>query len=78
MGNMTRLENLRGLREDRDLRQQDVADYLNVHQVTYSNYESGRLDVPTGTLKKLAVYFDTSADYILGLTDEMGCYPRKK
>ena len=72
------LENLRGLREDRDLKQKDMAKILQVHQTTYSDYELGNLNIPISTLIQLATYFKTSTDYILGLTDEPKPYPRKK
>lgn len=71
------LEHLRGLREDRDLSQGAVAEYLNIHQTTYSDYERGNLNIPNETLKALALYFDTSIDYLLDLTDERSPYPRK-
>ena len=63
-------ERIRGLREDRDLNQQDIADIINVSQSTYSRYESGYLDVPSEVLIALAKYYDVSVDYILGLKDE--------
>ena len=71
-------ENLRALREDRDVKQKDMAEYLQVHQTTYSDYELGKLNIPTETLVKLALFFNTSVDYILGLTCEVKPYPRKK
>lgn len=71
-------ENLRALREDRDLSQQDMAKVLNIHQTTYSDYELGRLNIPIPALIKLAQFHNTSVDYILGLTDESKPYPRKK
>ena len=71
------LEHLRGLREDRDLSQGTVAAYLNIHQTTYSDYERGNLSIPNEALKALALYFDTSIDYLLDLTDERSPYPRK-
>lgn len=70
------LEHLRGLREDKDLSQQDMADFLNVHQTTYSDYELGRLNIPIPVLKSLALYFNTSIDYLLGLTNVREPYPR--
>lgn len=70
------LDHLRGLREDRDLSQQDMANILNVHQTTYSDYELGRLNIPISTLKTLSQFFDTSVDYLLGLTDVREPYPR--
>ena len=70
------LDHLRGLREDRDLSQQDMANILNVHQTTYSDYELGRLNIPISTLKTLSQFFDTSVDYLLGLTDVREPYPK--
>ena len=61
------LEHLRTLREDRDLSQKDMAELLHIHQTTYSDYELGNLNIPIPVLKKLALYFDTSIDYLLGM-----------
>mgnify|MGYP001625080949 CR=1 FL=1 len=72
------LERLRGLREDRDLTQADMAEILQVHQTTYSDYEREIVNIPLATLKKLAIFFDTSVDYLLDLTNERKPYPRKK
>ena len=71
-------ENLRALREDKDLSQKDIAEYLNVHQTTYSDYERGNLNIPINALIQLAAYFQTSMDYLLGMTDERKPYPRAK
>lgn len=71
------LEHLRGLREDKDLSQKNMAAILNVHQTTYSDYELGRLNIPISVLRTLAQYFDTSVDYLLDMTDERSPYPRK-
>ena len=71
------LEHLRALREDRDLSQKDMADLLNVHQTTYSDYERENLNIPVDALKILSSYFNTSVDYILELTDVTTPYPRK-
>ena len=71
------LEHLRALREDRDLSQKDMADLLNVHQTTYSDYERENLNIPVDALKILSSYFNTSVDYILELTDVTKPYPRK-
>ncbi|RRJ66085.1 XRE family transcriptional regulator [Paenibacillus oralis] len=60
---------IRDLREDRDLTQQQLADYLNISQATYSRYESGNLDVPSSVLIKLSEFYDVSIDYILGQTN---------
>lgn len=59
---------IRDLREDRDLRQRQVADYLNCSQQVYSNYELGQRDVPTEVLIKLSAFYDVSVDYLLDLT----------
>ncbi|WP_223387335.1 helix-turn-helix domain-containing protein [Faecalibacterium prausnitzii] len=67
---------IRDLREDHDLLQKDIAAYLKCTQVCYSNYEMGKRDIPTDVLKALALFYDTSVDYLLGLTDEAKPYPR--
>lgn len=67
---------IRDLREDHDLLQKDIAAYLKCTQVCYSNYEIGKRDIPTDVLKALALFYDTSVDYLLGLTDEAKPYPR--
>lgn len=67
---------LRDLREDRDLTQKEIAEYLHIRQNTYSQYENGHRALPVETLVELAVFFGTSADYLLGLTDEQKPYPR--
>lgn len=69
------LEHLRALREDRDLSQQAMAEILRIHQTTYSDYELGRVNIPIPLLIQLALYFDTSVDYIVGLTNEKMPYP---
>lgn len=69
---------IRDLREDRDLLQKDVAEHLNCSQVCYSYYEIGRRDIPTDVLIRLAAFYDTSTDYLLGLTDEPKPYPGRK
>ena len=69
-------QRIRDLREDRDLMQKDLAACLKCTQVCYSNYEMGKRDIPTDVLKALAIYYDTSVDYILGLTDEPKPYPK--
>ena len=60
---------LKDLREDRDLVQKEVAAYLGIDQRVYSNYETGKTEIPTHTVVALASFYNTSADYILGLTD---------
>ena len=67
---------IKDLREDKDLLQKEVADLLNISQTNYSKYELGKINIPINTLKKLALIFDTSIDYLLGLTNERKPYPR--
>lgn len=67
-------ERIRNLREDNDLRQSDIALLLNCTQVCYSNYETGKRDIPTSVLIKLADYYETSIDYLLGRTVEKKPY----
>ena len=67
---------LKDLREDKDLCQKDIAHFLNISQTNYSKYELEKINIPLETLRKLALYFGTSTDYILGLTNETTPYPR--
>ena len=67
---------LRDLREDGDLTQRALADYLHIRQNTYSQYETGQRQLPIEILIRLALYFDTSTGYLLGLTNERRPYPR--
>ena len=67
---------LRDLREDADLNQTQVAEYLHMSQTGYSKYETGENDIPTQALLKLADFYDTSVDYLLGRTDEPRPYPK--
>ena len=60
---------IRDLREDKDITQQKIAEHLKIHQTTYSDYELGNLNVPIDILIKLAKFYETSIDYIVGLTD---------
>lgn len=60
---------LKDLREDRDLSQQEIADYLGMKQPQYSRYERGLRDIPTDVLIRLSRLYGTSTDYILGLTN---------
>lgn len=69
---------IRDLREDRDLFQKDLAEYLQCTQVSYSHYELGKRDIPTEVLIKLAYYYETSVDYLLGITDVKEPYPKKR
>lgn len=67
-------QHIRDLREDSDLTQQQLAEYLNVSQATYSRYESGTLDIPSSSLILLAQFYKTSVDYLLGLTNNKRPY----
>lgn len=60
--------NIKNLREDRDLRQRELAAVLNVSQNTYSQYENGVIELTAENLIKLADYYDVSVDYLLGRT----------
>lgn len=66
---------IRDLREDNDLYQKELAEYLNCSQVCYSNYEKGKRDIPSEVLILLARFYHTSTDYLLGLTDVKEPYP---
>lgn len=68
---------LRDLREDRDLNQTQVAELLQVHQTTYSDYELGRVNVPVAALHTLADFYKVSVDYLLGRTAIKDPYPKK-
>jgi len=71
-------ERIRHLREDKDLSQKEIAALLNVNQTTYSRYERGVLDIPSISLVHLAIFHETSIDFLVGLTDEKKPYLRKK
>ena len=69
---------VRDLREDKDLNQTQVAKYLEMSQTGYSKYETGENDIPTTVLIKLARFYNTSIDYLLGETDVRERYPKNK
>lgn len=62
------------MREDHDLTQKHIADILKISQRTYSGYETGTRMIPYTCLITLAKYYNTSVDYILGLTDKKEPY----
>ena len=62
-------QNLRSIREDRDIKQKDIAKYLNVSQNTYSQYETGVISLTAEVLIKLANYYNVSIDYLLDRTN---------
>lgn len=68
---------IRDLREDKDLKQKEVAEYLQIHQTTYSDYELGKLNVPVAVLHKLADFYGVSVDYLIGRTNVKEPYPKK-
>ena len=72
------MERIRDIREDKDYTQKDIAKILNVTQQTYSRYENGEISIDKDSLIKLALFYNTSVDYLLELTDERKPYPRKK
>ncbi len=69
---------IKDLREDKDLSQKDIAKILNMSQTGYSKYEVGTNDIPTKILISLSIFYNTSVDYILGLTDNPKPYKRTK
>lgn len=70
-------ERIRDLRLDAGLTQKEVAKVVNVKQNTYSQYEIGVLNYPLDVVIKLAVYYGTSVDYLVGLTDNPAPYERR-
>lgn len=65
-------EMIRNLREDHDLKQKEVAEYLNISQQTYSGYENNRRQIPVWIVRELSKYYKASVDYLLGTA---GNYP---
>ena len=74
MGDVMYYRRLKDLREDKDLVQKEVASLLNIDQRVYSNYETGKREIPARFLVILAKFYGTSTDYILGLTDNSTPY----
>lgn len=73
-----RFARIRDLRIDRGLTQSQIAQMLNVKQNTYSQYEIGVLNYPLDVVIRLAGYYGTSTDYLLGLTDVPDPYPPRR
>jgi len=69
---------IKELREDTDLNQTEFARIIGMSQTGYSKYETGENDIPTAILIKLADYYNTSVDFILGRTDKRQPYPPSK
>lgn len=72
------MNRIKDLREDSDLFQKDIAKILNVTQAQYSRIEKNKYQLSYDGLIKLALFYRTSIDYILGLTNEKSPYPRAK
>ncbi len=71
------IQRLKDLREDHDLYQKDIAKLLNTTQQAYSEYELGIRLMPIDRLDKLATFYNTSVDYIIGRTNQKKPYPKK-
>ncbi len=67
---------LKDLREDNDYTQEEIAKILNCKQNTYQQYETEKRQIPLDAIKKLAILYKTSVDYIIRLTNEIKPYPR--
>ena len=74
---MNYAERIRALREDRDKTQAEIAEILKIGQRTYCDYELGKTRVPVDSLIILAELYNVSMDYICGLIDVKGHFPRK-
>ena len=74
---MMKYENIRSLRIDRGITQKTIAEYLNIKQNTYSQYEIGVLNYPVDVVVKLADYYNVSTDYLLGRTTIKDPCPQK-
>ena len=61
---------IRDIREDSDKKQVELADYLNIKQSTYSDYESGKINIPIDMLIKIADFYHVSLDYLVGRSDD--------
>ena len=70
------IQRLKEIREDKDLKQSEVASVLGIKQQQYSEYEIGKRLIPINYLYELAIFYDTSIDYLLGKTDERKPYPK--
>lgn len=69
--------NIRNLREDNDFKQRQLAEFLNMAQNTYSQYETGKIEPTASVLLKLAEFYSTSVDYLLDNTKIKQPYPKK-
>ena len=71
-------ERIRDLRIDQGLTQTQIAEVLHIKQNTYSQYEIGILNYPLDVVIQLAIFYNTSVDYLVGLTDDPTPYKRRK
>lgn len=78
MGERKVYKNIRALREDNDYTQKEIGNLLHISQRGYAHYENGDYDVTGEILISLAQYYNTSVDYLLGITNEIKPYPRTK
>lgn len=74
---MESYERIRGMREDHDKTQEQIAEFLGIKRQMYRRYETGELDIPVRHLKRLVQLYHTSADYLLGLTNNPQPPPSK-
>ena len=70
-------ERIRGLREDLDKNQTEIARLLNVGQKTYSDYELGKTRIPLDSVIILARYYDVDMNYICGVSPTKNPFPKK-
>lgn len=70
------IQRLKEIREDKDLQQKEVAQAIGIKQQQYSEYEIGKRLIPINYLYKLAEYYNTSIDYLVGKTDVRKPYPK--
>ncbi|MFQ9014977.1 MAG: helix-turn-helix domain-containing protein [Lacrimispora saccharolytica] len=74
---MNYTDRMKGLRQDKDLTQKQIANKLGVAQNSYSQYESGIRSIPIELLIELCKMYDVSADYMLGISNIKNRYPKK-
>ena len=68
---------IRDLREDADIKQKQIAAYIDCDQSLYSKYERGEREIPLSKIVRLATFYNTSLDYLVGLTDIKEPYPKQ-
>ena len=70
-------ERVRAMREDRDIKQKQMAEYLQIHQTTYSDYEKGKVRIPLECLIELARFYNVDMNYIAGVSDIKNEFPNR-